>query len=252
MDDTELLRFDGVSHRFVTGDYGIRDVDFILYKGDFAVVAGPNGAGKTVLMKHANGLLRPTGGTVFFQGRPLRKDDADVKKHVGLIFQNPDTQIVCPTVREELAFGPENLGLPRKVIEKRISETSKILELEDLLPKRTSALSGGEKRKITIAGTITMEPEVLILDEPFTGLDFPGIREVLRLLATIHRRGCTVVVITHEIEKVLAHANRFIIMDRGTIAEDGSPEELIHSAAQYGLKNPLQAYRALGDMTWME
>ena len=248
----ELICFKSVSHRFLNGRSGIRDINFILHEGDFAVIAGPNGAGKTVLMKHANGLMRPTEGTVFFRGTALKEDDADVKKHVGLVFQNPDTQIVCPTVREELAFGPENLGLPRKVIEERIAETAESLELQDLLPKRTSALSGGEKRKISIAGIITMEPEVLILDEPFTGLDFPGIKEVLRAVTAVYKRGCTVVVITHEIEKVLAHANRFIIMESGTIAEDGSPEVLIQKAEQYGLKNPLQAYRDLKDMTWME
>lgn len=248
----ELIRFDGVSHRFDNGDYGIRDVDFILHRGDFSVIAGPNGAGKTILMKHANGLLQPTSGTVFFRGKPVVPGDITVKKQVGLVFQNPDTQIVCPTVREELAFGPENLGLPRESIEKRITETARVLELRDLLGKRTSALSGGEKRKITVAGIITMEPEVLILDEPFTGLDFPGIREVLRLITSIHRRGCTVVVITHEIEKILAHANRFVIMEKGRIAEDGKPEELIHKAGRYGLKNPLKAYGSVEDMTWME
>ncbi len=248
----ELICFKSVSHRFLNGRFGIRDINFVLHEGDFAVIAGPNGAGKTVLMKHANGLMQPTEGTVHFRGTPLGEDDADVKKHVGLVFQNPDTQIVCPTVREELAFGPENLGLPRKVIEKRIVETAESLELQDLLPKRTSALSGGEKRKITIAGIITMEPEVLILDEPFTGLDFPAIKEVLRTVTAVYERGCTVVVITHEIEKVLAHANRFVIMERGTIAEDGRPEDLIQKAEQYRLKNPLQAYRDLKDMTWMQ
>mgnify|MGYP006292130313 CR=1 FL=1 len=248
----ELIRFDSVSHRFVNGEYGIKNVTFALHSGDFAVIAGPNGAGKTVLMKHANGLLEPSKGNVFFKGLPVKPNDISVKQHVGLIFQNPDTQIVCPTVREELAFGPENLGLPRETIEQRIENTARTLELQDLLKKRSSALSGGEKRKITIAGIITMEPEVLILDEPFTGLDYPGIREVLRLLVRIHKQGCTIVVITHEIEKVLAHANRFVIMEGGTIAEDGRPEELIPVVERYGLKNPLHAYHGIGDMTWME
>lgn len=247
-----LIRFDAVSHRFLNGDYGIKDVSLSINDGDFVVLAGRNGSGKTVLMKHANGLLEPTEGKVYFRNKPVSAGPSEVKRQVGLVFQNPDVQLVCPTVREELAFGPENLGIPRDEIEKRIEKAVETLDLRELAEKRTSALSGGEKRKIAIAGILTMEPELLILDEPFTGLDFPGIREVIATLLRVHKTGRTVIVITHEIEKVLAHANRLVIMEDGSIVRDGTPGDLIGLVENYGIKNPLQAYRNWRDLTWKE
>jgi biotin transport system ATP-binding protein len=248
----ELIRFQHASHRFPDGAYGIKNINLTITQGEFIVIAGRNGAGKTVLIKHINGLLIPTEGEVFFKNKPIREQQREIKKKIGLIFQNPDAQIVCPTVREELAFGPENLNCKRAEIEKRIKKVTHMMGLEKLIEKRTSVLSGGEKRKISIAAVITMEPEVIVLDEPFIGLDYEAIRETLRQIVQLHNAGHTLIVISHEVEKILAHACRLVIINRGEAAADGKPADLIGSLESFGIKNPLGAYNSCGDLTWLD
>ncbi len=246
-----LVHYDSVTHRFRDGTEGISSVNLTVNRGDFVILAGRNGSGKTVLMKHLNGLLRPTSGRITYRGVPLEKDLLTVRQKIGLVFQNSDTQIVCHTVREEVAFGPENLGLPREEVEERVDSALLLLDLKNLEERTTITLSGGEKRKLCIAGIVAMEPEVLALDEPFIGLDMEGVREVLRQVLKLHAAGTTIFLITHEIEKVLAHANRLVIMEKGRIAEDGTPEDLVGSLETYGIKNPQGAYREWREFSWL-
>ena len=147
-----LLEVKGLSHRFDDGSWGIRDISFRVEAEDFLIIAGKNGSGKTVLMKHLNGLLRPSSGTVTYRGRPIFDNLKEVRRSVGMVFQNPDTQIVSHTVREEIAFGLENLKLPADEIGSIVESTARALQMDHLLDRRTFTLSGGEKRKLTIAG----------------------------------------------------------------------------------------------------
>lgn len=246
----ELLRLESVTHRFPDGTAGIEEINLVIRRDDFLILTGRNGSGKTVLMKHLNGLLQPTEGRVLFGGSPVQSDPAGVRRKVGLVFQNPDTQIICQSVREEIAFGPENLLLPRKKIDTRVSRVLGEMDMEALTERNTATLSGGEKRKLTIAGIAVMEPEILALDEPFTGLDLDGIREALAQVLRLHRNGTTILLITHELEHAAAYANRLVVMEEGRIVEDGTPKEIIGGIEQYGVKNPFKAGTVSEDMLW--
>jgi biotin transport system ATP-binding protein len=246
----ELVRLESVTHRFPDGTAGIEEINLVIRRGDFLILAGRNGSGKTVLMKHLNGLLEPSEGRVLFGGSPVQSGLAEVRRKVGLVFQNPDTQIICHTVREEIAFGPENLLLSRKEIDERTARVLREMEMEHLAERNTATLSGGEKRKLTIAGIAVMEPEILALDEPFTGLDLDGVREALHQILRLHRSGTTILLITHELEHAAAYANRLAVMEGGRIAEDGTPKEIIDGIEQYGVKNPFKPEAVSEDLLW--
>ena len=246
----ELIRLESVTHRFRDGAIGIEHVNLTVRRGEFLIIAGRNGSGKTVLMKHLNGLLEPTEGTVLYKGIPIKTNLSEVRQKVGLVFQNPDTQIISHTVREEVAFGPENLLLPREEIDKRTARVLAEMEMTDLAERNTATLSGGEKRKLTIAGIAVMRPEILILDEPFTGLDLEGVREALQQILRLHHAGTTILLITHELEHAAAYANRLVILEEGKIAEDGKPKELMDRVERYGVKNPFKTAVDIEGALW--
>ncbi len=248
-----LLEVTGLSHRFDDGSWGIRDISFSLDKDDFLIIAGKNGSGKTILMKHLNGLLKPAEGRVAFRGRPIFEDLKKTRRAVGLVFQNPDTQIVSHTVREEIAFGLENQKLPAEEIGSIVESTARALEMEHLLDRRTFTLSGGEKRKLTIAGVLVMEPEIIVLDEPLAGLDLPGIREVLILLRRLHKEGHAIVVISHELAKILGLATKILLLDGGRRIYHGPPGDIVDLLEEYGVKGPEAGITAdeFGRSTWL-
>jgi biotin transport system ATP-binding protein len=233
-----LLEIKGLSHRFDDGSWGIRDISFSVEKEDFLIIAGKNGSGKTILMKHLNGLLRPTTGSVDHRGKPVLENLNETRRAVGLVFQNPDTQIVSHTVREEIAFGLENQKLPAEKIAVTVESVARALEMDHLLDRRTFTLSGGEKRKLTIAGVLVMEPEIVVLDEPLAGLDLPGIREVLLLLRRLHREGHAIVVISHELAKLLGLSSKLLLLDAGRQIYHGPPGGIIDRLEEYGVKGP--------------
>ena len=233
-----LLDISGVSHRFDDGSWGLQEISFSLEREDFLIIAGKNGSGKTILMKHLNGLLEPTSGTIAYRGRTIFDDLKKTRRAVGMVFQNPDTQIVSHTVREEIAFGLENLKLPADEIPGKVESAARALEMDHLLDRRTYTLSGGEKRKLTIAGVLVMEPEIIVLDEPLAGLDMPGIREVLLLLRRLHREGHAIVVISHEMAKILGLATKILLLDDGRQVYHGSPQGIIGRLDEHGVKGP--------------
>ncbi len=246
-----LLEVRGVSHRFPDGRTALREVSLSIESGELLLIAGPNGSGKTVLMKHLNGLLAPTSGVVLLEGRPLADCLAEARRRVGLIFQDADAQIVGQTVREDVAFGPENLRLSEEEVRRRADAAMRAVGLLGLADQAPHRLSGGEKRRLAVAGVLAMEPSVVIFDEPFAALDYPGIRQVLREILRLHGGGHTVVVITHEIEKVLAHATRMAIMSAGTIARVGTAAELIDVVESYGIRRPRLDARGIRGITWL-
>ncbi len=245
------MEVQGLSHRFADGTLALRGVNLAIEEGDLLLLAGRNGSGKTVLMKHLNGLLKPTEGRILLEGRPIEEDLPAVRRKVGLVFQDPDAQLVGQTVREEVAFGPENLRMSADEIERRVEEALRAVGLRELAGQAPRRLSGGEKRRLAVAGILVMEPRLIVFDEPFSGLDYPGVLQLLREILRLHRGGHTIVVITHEIEKILGNATRLAVMDRGAVVADGRPVELLDRLEGYGIRRPEVNGKGIEGVTWL-
>ena len=233
-----LIKISGLTHCFSDGTEALKGIDLEIDAGSFTVIGGENGSGKTVLMKHINGILKPTHGNVEINGIDVQKDSTNAIKTVGFVFQNSDTQIVAQTVRDDIAFGPENLGFDADAVNTAVEKAASSLGITGILEHSPHRLSGGEKKKTAIAGITAMSPEAVIFDEPFAGLDFAGVRMLLSILIELHRRGTAVIVITHDLEKVLAHADRLVVMKHGKITAEGIPGEVLDKAAEAGLRVP--------------
>jgi len=246
-----IIEIKELSHMFSNGTLALDNIDLSVKQGEFIVIAGPNGSGKTTLLRHLNGLLFPTGGIVLVDGVSVSEDPVRARRIVGMVFQDSDTQIIGETVCEDVAFGPENLCLDRKEIEQRITDALRITGLTCLADAKPHLLSGGEKRRLAIAGVLAMKPEVLAFDEPFSNLDHPGTKQVLKQIIELHKRGRTIIITTHDLEKVIAHANRLIIMTDGKIARAGSPEQIISDTEMFGIKEPYFSRMGLGMISWL-
>jgi biotin transport system ATP-binding protein len=248
-----LLEILNLTHVFPDGTVGVKDINLSIEEGEFVVLAGRNGSGKTVLARHFNGLLIPTEGKVLLEGEPITKNLVYARKRIGYIFQDSDSQVVGQTVEEDVAFGPENLKLPREEVDNRVKGALKAVGLTHLANAGPHRLSGGEKRRLAVAGVLAMKPKIIVFDEPFAGLDYPGVIQVLNQVVSLHKAGHTIVVITHDLEKIIAHASRLIIMEKGCIVRDGSPEQLVHGddVEQFGIKLPHGKDGSIGSMTWL-
>ena len=247
-----IIEIDHLSHTFTDGSIGLRDIHLNIEKGSFVVLVGSNGSGKTTLLRHLNGLLLPTGGEVRIEGVPVASDLGAARQKVGMVFQDTDSQIVGETVFEDIAFGPENLKLGREEINRRVTQSMDQLGLSGRAEDRPHLLSGGQKRRLTIAGILAMEPAILVFDEPFSNLDYPGILSVLRYIVDLHQQGHTILLTTHDLEKVIAHADRLLIMEGGRIVRDDRPEDLFQELEVFGVRQPC-ATRLGGEVrSWLE
>lgn len=246
-----ILATQHLTHIFSNGKIAINDINLSIQDGEFVIIAGSNGSGKTVLIRHFNGLFLPTQGQVLLDGEPITRDLTSVRKKVGLIFQNSDSQIVGQTVAEDVAFGPENLNLSRKEVNDRVKESLEAVGLSTFAHQQPHTLSGGQKRKLAVAGVLAMNPQIIIFDEPFTGLDYPGVLQVLKQIVDLHKNGHTIILVTHELEKTLAHADRLIIMENGHIVREGKPSQLINEVELYGIRRPYGENRRVETMTWL-
>jgi biotin transport system ATP-binding protein len=245
------LTVEGLSHRFSDGVWGLEDIWLAFDPGEFAVVAGPNGAGKTLLMRHLVGLVEPTAGRVARDGVEIKRHLREVRRRIGLVFQDSGAQIVGLTVGEEVAFGPRNLGWPASRIETAVDESLAAVGLQARREEICAHLSGGEKRRLAIAGVLACDPEFVVLDEPFTGLDWPAVRAVLSTLTALHERGKTIVVLTHELDKCLAHAGRLILMTDRRVLADGAPADLWSRIPEARTHRPQGGPERLKEMTWL-
>lgn len=221
----------------------IDGVDVDIKKGDFVAVLGHNGSGKSTLAKHVNGLLLPTEGTVWVGDMDTRDEEHiwDVRKTAGMVFQNPDNQIIGNIVEEDVGFGPENIGVPTEEIWKRVEASLKAVGMTAYRLQSPNKLSGGQKQRVAIAGVMAMKPECIILDEPTAMLDPNGRREVIKTVHELNRaEGITVLLITHYMEEAI-EADRIIVMDDGRIAMDGQPREIfsrVKELKSHGLDVP--------------
>jgi len=245
------IEIQNLSHRFSDGTLGLDHIDLRIQAGTFVVVVGPNGSGKTTLIRHLNGLLLPSEGCVEVGGISVQKDPMRARRLVGMIFQDADSQIVGETVYQDVAFGPENLRLDYAQIRKRVGRALDAVGLKGLAEQRPHLLSGGEKRRLAIAGILAMESRVIACDEPFASLDYPGVKQVLQQILALHQAGHTILVVTHDVEKVLAHSERLIIMQKGKIVRDGVPVELIGELETFGVRAPCASHLGMEICSWL-
>ncbi len=204
------------------------DVSLDIKEGDFVALLGHNGSGKSTLARHFNALLLPTGGAVYVDGMDTREEALtfEIRRRVGLVQQNPDNQLVASIVEEDVAFGPENLGVPSQEIRERVDQALRAVEMYDYREHAPHKLSGGQKQRIAIAGILAMEPACIVLDEPTAMLDPRGRQEVMDTIQRLNReKGITIVLITHYMEEA-AQANRVVVMNRGKLLLDGTPREV--------------------------
>ena len=211
-------------------------VDLEIRQGSFVAVLGHNGSGKSTLAKHLNAVLLPTGGKVYVLGMDTADERylLDIRRTVGMVFQNPDNQIVANVVEEDVAFAPENLGVPSDEIRRRVDDALKAVGMYEYREHAPHLLSGGQKQRVAIAGVIAMEPRCIVLDEPTAMLDPIGRADVLRTIRTLNReKGITVVLITHHMDEA-AQADRLVVMSKGKVIADGAPKEVFQDVE--GLK----------------
>ncbi|MDO4514462.1 MAG: energy-coupling factor transporter ATPase [Lachnospiraceae bacterium] len=203
-------------------------VDLDIEQGQFIAILGHNGSGKSTLAKHMNAILFPTEGTIWVDGMDTTKEENlwDVRQTAGMVFQNPDNQIIGQVVEEDVGFGPENLGVPTKEIWERVEESLKAVGMYEFRKFSPNKLSGGQKQRVSIAGVIAMHPKCIVLDEPTAMLDPNGRKEVIRAVRALNDvEKITVILITHYMEEII-HADRVFVMDKGHIAMEGTPKEI--------------------------
>jgi energy-coupling factor transport system ATP-binding protein len=253
-----ILEFQNVSFRYEGSSekeqlpLAVRDVSFSVKKGDFVAILGHNGSGKSTLAKLSNSILLPESGKVLVNGMDTADESLsyDIRRTVGVVFQNPDNQIVASVVEEDVAFGPENLGVPPEEIRKRVDNALKAVGMYEYRKHEPHKLSGGQKQRVAIAGMIAMLPECIVLDEPTAMLDPRGRKEVMDTILKLNREmGMTVVFITHFMEEAV-RASRVIVMDNAEILMDGTPREVFRQAdrvkaAGLDVPKPAELARAL-------
>ena len=230
--------------------HALRDVNLVIPDGQFIGLIGHTGSGKSTLVQHLNGLIKPTGGAIYFNGEDIHDSDYDKKKlrsKVGLVFQYPEHQLFEIDVFSDVCFGPKNLGLPKKEVELRAYAGLKQVGLEDeFFYQSPFDLSGGQKRRVAIAGVLAMKPDILILDEPTAGLDPKGRDEILDQIAGLHQEmGITVILVSHSMEDVAKYVERIIVMNKGSVLYDDVPKEVFRhykELEQVGLAAPQVTY----------
>lgn len=206
----------------------VDNVSLSVKQGEFIAILGHNGSGKSTLAKHFNAILYPTEGTVFVDGMDTRNDEKlwDVRREAGMVFQNPDNQIIGQIVEEDVGFGPENLGVPTEEIWQRVEESLKAVGMYEFRKYAPGKLSGGQKQRVSIAGVIAMHPKCIVLDEPTAMLDPLGRKEVIRAVRALNDvEGITIILITHYMEEII-HADKVFVMDQGKIALQGTPRKI--------------------------
>lgn len=231
----EIIKVDNLTHTYGEGTpfrrNAIEHMELSVYRGELLGLIGHTGSGKSTLIQHLNGLLKPTEGRILLDGRDIWEEPKkirDVRFRVGLVFQYPEYQLFEETVYRDIAFGPANMGLGKNEIDRRVHEAARFAGLSgELLDKSPFALSGGQKRRVAIAGVIAMEPEVLVLDEPTAGLDPRGREELLAHIRSYHReRGNTVVLVSHSMEEIARNADRIVVLAHGRALMGGTPREV--------------------------
>jgi biotin transport system ATP-binding protein len=234
-----VLEVQNINRTFANGTIALQDVSFSVKKGEFLVIGGKNGSGKSVLMSLIAGLDKQTSGTIKCY-------------EVGLVFQDANSQILGETPLEDVLFGLRNLKLKKQERLQKAEETLKQCGLFEKRDFQARVLSGGEKRRLAVAGILALNRDFIIFDEPFANLDLIGIKQVCAILKQLKEQNKTIIVLTHDLEKILGLADSFIILDSGNIKFNGTPEDgLKLNLEEYGIKNPLTSYNSVKDLFWI-
>ena len=225
-----LFRIDHLSHRYSDGTLALDDVSLSFEKRSRIALLGTNGSGKTTLLHHLNGILKPTSGTVYHDEKPLQYDSKsllELRRHVGFVFQDPNDQLFAPTVKQDVAFGPLNLGLPVDQVKKLVVESLEIVGMAEFEEKPPHFLSLGQKKRVALAGVLAMQPEVIIMDEPTSNLDPRATSEILHLLLRLNKEeDITLLLATHDVDMVPLFADELYILNKGKLVSTGSPKEV--------------------------
>ncbi len=244
----EMVQADGLVYEYKKYDEEGREADVTravdqvtlqVQKGDFVAILGHNGSGKSTLAKHMNAILTPTGGTMWVDGKDTKEEAHlwEIRQSAGMVFQNPDNQIIGTIVEEDVGFGPENMGVPTKEIWERVEESLKAVNMLKYRHHSPNKLSGGQKQRVAIAGVVAMHPKCIVLDEPTAMLDPNGRKEVIRAVRALNQvEEITVILITHYMEEVI-YADKVVVMDRGKVVMEGTPREIFSQV------DKLKAYR---------
>ena len=224
-----MLEVKDIKYSYNAEYQALKGVSLKVEKGEMVALLGKNGAGKSTLFLHLNGIYRPDSGKVFIDGEELKYDKKSLLKFrqkVGIVFQNPDDQIFAPTVEEDVAFGPLNLKLPMEEVQKRVTESLERVGMAGTEKKAPHHLSGGQKKRVAIAGILAMKPEIMVLDEPTAGLDPQGVDDLTKLLKELNEEGITIILSTHEVDLVPNYASRVFVLVDGLLIGEGSPKEI--------------------------
>ena len=224
-----MLKVENLSYSYDDGTKALNDVNLEIKKGDMVSLLGKNGAGKSTLFLHFNGIFKPTKGRILIDGEELKYDKKSLVKFrqkVGIVFQNPDDQLFAPTVEEDVAFGPLNLGLSQEETQKRVNDALKKVGMDGFQRKAPHHLSGGQKKRVAIAGILAMQPEMMVLDEPTSGLDPQGAIDILELLYELNDEGMTIIISTHDVDLVPNYAKKVFVLVEGSLIAEGTPKEI--------------------------
>ncbi len=224
-----MLEVQNIKYSYNKDYQALKGVSLKVEKGEMVALLGKNGAGKSTLFLHLNGIYEPDEGKVFIDGEELKYDKKSLLKFrqkVGIVFQNPDDQIFAPTVEEDVAFGPLNLKLPMEEVQKRVTESLARVGMSGFEKKAPHHLSGGQKKRVAIAGILAMQPEIMVLDEPTAGLDPQGVRGLSKLLKELNDEGITIIISTHEVDLVPNYAKKVFVLVDGLLIAEGTPKEI--------------------------
>ncbi|HWQ18350.1 MAG TPA: ATP-binding cassette domain-containing protein [Methanotrichaceae archaeon] len=250
---TDILEARDVRYSYADGPQALNEISVTIEQGKKVALVGPNGAGKSTLLLMFNGILRPKSGQISLKGRPLKYDSAslrEIRRRVGLVFQNPDDQLFAPTVYQDVAFGPVNLGYPKEKVDRYVKYALEYVGLSGYERRPPHHLSGGEKKRVAIAGVLAMEPEVMILDEPTSNLDPASAEEMMEMLDELNSSGKTLVISTHDVELAYRWADEIVLMEHGGLMHRGPGQEVfgdVELLKRARMKMPLimEIYREL-------
>ena len=224
---TKLIEVNDVHYQYDKSKEALKGVSFDIYEGDYVALIGQNGAGKTTLAKHFNSLFKPTSGRILVCGKDTKNEEPNtLAEQIGYVFQNPDNQIFSTSVYKEMEYGLKALKLSEEEMSKRIHEIARLLGIEKVLDEHPFSLGKGERQRVAVASILVLKPKILVVDEPTTGQDWDGIQNMMKLIDELHANGTTIVMITHDMDVVATHANRVIVMAKGSIVADGSVRDV--------------------------
>lgn len=226
-----IIQTENMSFTYPDGTSALHDINIEIKEGERVAVIGSNGAGKSTLFAHFNGINKPTSGLIKIDGKTAvyeKKELLEIRQKVGIVFQNPDDQLFAPTVIEDVAFGPMNLGLSDDEVDERVEEALEMVGMTGLGKKAPHHLSGGQKKRVAIAGILAMRPEIMVLDEPTTGLDPKGVGQVMEILYKLNQEDMSIIIASHDVEMVTEFADKIFVLHDGEIISQGTPQEIFN------------------------